>query len=587
MAPSRRPMPSSSIRALDPPGPVGLVVAIAAVALVLRFVFLGQRVAHWDEARVAYWTLHYLQTGDFHYRYIIHGPFVQIVGRPVFAVFGATDVAARAIVALVGGLLPMAALLFREHLRPDEVVVAALLLAVNPLLLYYSRFYRSSVLVAAFMLTAFGLFVRAYDTHRVRYVHAGVVLVALGFAAKENAVVYLLVWLGAGVLVVDHALFRPHDASTGLDRLAAGWERVRPARGAWRGSGLRVSGHALVAAGLFALVIVFFYAPRSGSPAGLGLWQAVTQPSRMPALLDHMAADISSGYDYWFGGAAEPGCFQSNLIDSYACFLRRSLRVLAGYGVVAVLFGVGGFLYERYAAGRPRTLVLFAAYWGFASLLGYPLGMDIFGPWVLVNVVVPLAIPAAVGIVAVYRSGRQALASDDRVDTVLVAVVLLLAVGQVATAGLTGVYLNPQGPDNDLVQYAQPAGDFREELRQLEVQGEDGSGPRVLVYGAWLVDGQTEAVRQPPCVDWFNALPLPWYFAANDVRVVCAANQTQLERRLDPEPAVVIARANETATLSPYLEEYTATTYDFRASVDPRPPRITFFVRTDPEGPTG
>lgn len=566
------------------------VIGITLFALVLRFVFLGDRIAHWDEARVAYWTLDYLQTGEFHYRYIIHGPFVQIVNRPVFAVFGANDFTARAIVALIGGLLPLTALLFREHLRDVEIIGLAGLLAANPILLYYSRFFRSSVVVAAFMFTAFGLFVRAYDTRQARYVHAGVVFVALGFTAKENAAIYLLVWLGAVVLLIDHELFRPNSSTTGFQRIDAMVSRFIETRSSWRSWVRHYGAHAFLGVVLFTLVIVFFYAPRTSDPTGLGLWQAVRHPGRFPGVINAMIADITEGYTYWFAGASDPGCQKTNVIDGYLCFLGLSFQVLAGFGAVVVTFGVVGFIVERYRAHKPRNLVMFASYWGFVSLVGYPLGADIFGAWFLVNVIVPLAIPAAVALGLVYRWGQDAWEDDDEISAGLAGLVLVLVIGQIGMAGVTGVYINSQDPGNGLVQFAQPAGDFRPELREIERLSGTTSGPDVVLYGEWLVDGDTQAVRSPACAKWFNALPLPWYIAANDWTVECATNQSQLDQQLDRNPSAVITRANSTSDLPPTLggteplEGYTAVTYEFRASEPPQqlPPKITFYLRTTP-----
>jgi uncharacterized protein (TIGR03663 family) len=556
------------------------VAGIAVVALALRFAFLGARVAHWDEGRVAYWTYHYLQTGDLHYRFIVHGPFIQVVNRHLFGLLGANDAASRAVVALVGGLLPTTALLLREHLGRTEVVVLALLLAANPILLYYSRFSRSSLLVAAFMFAAFGLIVRALDTRRPRYVHAGVVLVALGFTAKENAAVYLLVWLGASVLLVDHELFRPHSETTGFERIDAAVGRVLERGESMRATGLRYLGHGALAGGLFAAVIVLFYAPRTGDPTGVGLWQAMGQPGRFPAVIDRMVADIVEGYSYWFGGARDAGCNQSNVIDSYLCFLGQSLQVMAGYGAVVGSFGVVGFVVERYRAARPRNLVMFASYWGFASLLGYPLGADIFGAWFLVNVVVPLAIPAAVALGLVYGWGREALADDDQVSAGLAGLVLLLVVLQVGTAGLSGVYLAPQDPNNDLVQYAQPTDDFRPQLRAARAAS-TGDAPDVILYGDWLVDGDETAARAPACADWFNALPLPWYFQSMELSVDCATDRTELDRQLAGRPPLVISRANRADSLAEPPAGHTATTVAVRAAVEPRPPELTFYLRSD------
>ena len=564
------------------------VLAIVLVALVLRFVLLGERIAHWDEGRVAWWTLEYLRTGEFHYRFIIHGPFVQIVNRPVFALLGPSDFASRIVVALIGGLLPATALLFREHLRDAEVVVLAGLLAANPILLYYSRFFRSSVPVAAFMFLAFGLFVRAYDTRRPRYVHAGVAFVALGFTAKENAAIYLLVWAGALALLVDHELFVPRAAETGLDRLRALRDRLVARREGWRPAARRGGGHALLAAAIFALVIVFFYAPRTSDPAGVGLWQAVAHPGRFPALFDAMAADILEGYRYWFGGATDPGCNKSNVIDGYLCFLGRSLVVLASYGAVVVPFAVFGFLAERYAAAKPRNLVTFTSYWGFVSLVGYPLGADIFGAWFLVNVIVPLAVPASVGLGIVVRWGREALAANDDVSAGIAGVFAALVVLQLAAAGASGVYLNPQDPDNSLVQFAQPAGEFRAELRAIEGAADANGGPDVVLYGDWLVDGDETAVRHPACADWFNALPLPWYFSAHEWDVTCASNESELARILAEErPTAVITRAEgptevpDTLGGSDAFAGYTGRTYALRASVNPPPPEVTIYLRDD------
>lgn len=200
------------------------VVAIVVLALLARLLALGGRVAHYDEARVAWWTLDQMRTGRFQYRHIIHGPFLQHVNTHVFSLLGPSDFAARLVPALVGGLLPLSALLFRAHLRGSEVVALALLLAFDPILLYNSRFSRSTVLVAAFMFVVFGLFVRALDARDVRYAHAGVVFAALGFTTKENAVVYVLVWVGATALLVDHRLFSLHAGESGLNRVRA----IRP-----------------------------------------------------------------------------------------------------------------------------------------------------------------------------------------------------------------------------------------------------------------------------------------------------------------------------------------------------------------------
>ncbi|MFC6794536.1 flippase activity-associated protein Agl23 [Halobaculum halobium] len=132
------------------------VAAVVALALVARFAFLGVRPFHWSEGRVGYWTLRYLETGVYSYRPAAGGPVVYLSTRWAIALLGSSDAAARSAVALAGGLLPAAALLFRGPLRDDETVALSALLAGSPLLVYYSRFLRGDVLAAAFGLVVVG-----------------------------------------------------------------------------------------------------------------------------------------------------------------------------------------------------------------------------------------------------------------------------------------------------------------------------------------------------------------------------------------------------------------------------------------------
>jgi uncharacterized protein (TIGR03663 family) len=76
------------------------------------------------------------------------------------------------------------------------VIALALFFASDPILVYYSRFMRNDVLLAAFAVAGVGLFVRLIDTGRRRYLYAGVAAFALAFTTKENAVVYVVTLAG-------------------------------------------------------------------------------------------------------------------------------------------------------------------------------------------------------------------------------------------------------------------------------------------------------------------------------------------------------------------------------------------------------
>jgi uncharacterized protein (TIGR03663 family) len=551
------------------------VLAVALVALALRVVLLGGRVAHFDEGRVAWWTVHFLESGQFEYRYIIHGPLVQHVNKVLFGVFGASDAVMRLFIALVGAALPLSALLFREHLDEEEVLGVAAFLAVNPVLVYYSRFFRSTLLVAAFAFVAFGLLVRAMDERDLWYAQAAVVFVALAFAAKENAAVYLLCWLGASALILDHFLFRTGAEASGIDRLAEHIPDTEQLR-ARREDLPRYLGHLGLAAVLFVGVSLYFYAPRSPTPGAVGFWDAVTNPARFPALFDRTLADVVEGYEYWFGGSTDPGCRKDNVIDGYLCFLGRSLESLGQYALPLMALSVFGFLGERWGRPDTRWLVMFAGYWGFVSVLGYPLGTDIYGAWIMVNALVPLTIPAGVGLATLVRWTRESLHADA-VRFGIAAFVVFLVVGQVSVALATGVYMNPTGDDNTLVQYAQPADDFRPAFEALEGRAGTHDGVDVLFVGSPYVRENARAGGiEPRCTSISQTLPLQWYVAMHDATGDCARSTERARTVIEQDnPIVVVAPVRDQDALAPMLEGYGFENHRLRT----RGAEATFFYR--------
>jgi predicted membrane-bound mannosyltransferase len=307
-------------------------------------------------------------------------------------------------------------------------------------------------------------------------------------------------------------------------------------------------------------------------------------------VVDATAADIQNGLAYWFGGTTEPGCHKESVVTAYGCFLGRFLRTLALAAGPLSVFAVGGFLLERYAAVKSRPLVLFAAYWGFVSVVGYPLGTDIYGAWITVNALVPLSIPAAVGLGFVVRRGRVALAAGDRMRAGVVAVTLLLVAGQVGVTAATTVYQEPQSAENPLVQYAQPTDEFRPAFDHLESAAGAGSGgPDVVFYGDTFVAEDKDSPIPPPCTDLGKALPVQWYVAragsdgdsggvSTDLTATCAADSAALASLLDEGdgPALVVSTVDDAEPVRPLLEGYETRTVELRA-----PGRETvFFVQS-------
>ena len=602
---------------------VALVVAVALAGLVLRLLLLGDRITHWDEARVGYWIDYYAETGSFAYRRIIHGPFVQHVNHWLFPVLGTNDFTMRLPVALISATLPLSALFFREHLRKVELVAMALFLAVNPVVLYYSRFMRSDLLVATFMFVALGTLVRFYDTRRWRYVYAAAALIACGFASKENAILYVLTWLGALGLLADQALYRPRNYRSGYHLLAT---KVRAVSGRVRGGAATAANggtaeegpdwlarggvvvlHLVGVAAVFLALSLFFYAPRGAGEAGLQypptttdqvmFWQAVADPTQLPTLVTETWEHVRVEYGEWFGQAGESG--EESIVSTYVEYLGRFVRVMGLKAAPMTVLAVFGFAYERYGRSKTRNLVMLAGYCGFVSVLGYPLGTDIFGAWLVVHALVPLSIPAAVGLACLVDWGRTAFVADDAVGLATAAVALLLLGGVTAGVVTNSVYLNDQSDDNYLVQYAQPGDSPRAELEAIDRVARDDSraGPDVLLFygeeGDRYSDGDALVERDPAqwnqshysyhpvCSKWFNALPLPWYVASSDADADCARSPGNVTERLDDSPpAVIVTVAGDGTTPESALSAaYSSETYEMRTYGT----RTTFWVHESVE----
>ena len=530
------------------------VAAVTVLGFLARLAFLGARPFHWDEARVGYWTLRFLRTGAFEYRPVAGGPLLYVVDRHLFALLGVSDAVARLPVVVLGGLLPAAALLFRGRLRDDETAVLAVVLAANPLLLYYSRFLRGDVPLAAFSLVAVGCAVRAYDAGSWRALYAAAAAAALMWAASGFAPAYLACWAVAAVLVFDHrALLGRRLASDELDGVRA---RLR----AWRVPIAR-------AYVVWFAVVVFFFAPRAGDTGGPGLWDFAGFPAAVErAVFGAPLAFFQMRVVGRYWNASHPLLpFVSDLV-SLLLAAALPLLVLAGYALV----------HDRYGPGGPRPVVAFHAYWGLAAVAVFPVVAELAAPWVGVHVVTPLAVPAAVGGASLLRGARAATRRNDAATTAAAALVVLALVAQVGTVAASEVY-GPADADGRLAQYAQPADDLDPFYRNVSRAASDGRGGDesvdVLYYGERFYLADDGVADAPPVPDaWGNRLPLPWY-------VERAGAETDSVRNLSGDagdlPPVVVADPAHRGRLVDRLPGYEAATY--RLALSNR--RVVVFVR--------
>ncbi|WP_158057419.1 flippase activity-associated protein Agl23 [Halorussus halophilus] len=542
------------------------VVAVTLVALSLRLFALGTRVFHWDEARVGYWILRYAENGIWEYHASIHGPFLYHVNKYLFQLFGASDFLARLPVAIVSGLLPLTAWLFRERLDRAEMLTVGLFFALNPLLLYYSRFMRNDVLLAAFMVYALAFYVRLFDTHKPRYLYAGTLMLALAFTTKENVLVYVVTWLGAAVLLLEHRLLLVGGEDDRVALLRKWGSDLWHARRWWL--------HLALGLAFFFAVVIFFYAPRARGVPGPGLWKAFTNPGMFPAVVEE--ATVGS----WEKFASKWGeGNQNSFLGTFKALWKPTQQGALPLLVLALV----GFFVDRYDGPRPRDLVAFTFYWGFVSLVGYPVIVENPFPWEPIHAVVPLVIPAGVGLAVFVRWAAQAIGDSDGVSATLATLLVLLVVGQMAATAVTTSFVHPQDEYlddgqtdvNTLVQYGQPADGIRPTLELVGEVARQNDGTDVLYYGSdFYVADESDNDRWAAGGGWYNRLPIPWYTEHADAVVESAADPSQLSGDVPP---VVIARASDSHVLDRRLSNYRA--YEHELTIHGS--RTVFYVHED------
>lgn len=567
------------------------LLGLSVLSLLLRLFGLGGRIFHWDEGRVGYWILRYHETGEFAYRPIIHGPFIQHVDALLFHVVPATDFWARFPVAVVTAALPLTAWLLRRHLDGRETVALGLLLTVQPLLLYYSRFMRSDPLVGAFAFASFALLVRAYDTRRLAPAFAAAASMALAFASKENALLYVLCFGGAAAVCYDHRLVR---GATGLEAKSKPSlaERVRADLAATRNHLAERSGtvpYLLWAAGVlaglvatFLAITVVMYAPRPEA------WNALSSLSGLIDVTLTATVDTAKQLtDVWLerdGGDR-----------SYLAFFHDILETLAFGAPVLLGLALAGYLTDGYGVAgtepRRRALVSFTLYWAAASVIGYPIATDIQAPWAAYHIVLPLTVPAAVGAASLVdivergiTTGDETLSealrgiadegapSADLTVPVLVAA-LLLTSGAVGVVGLNVDYWNSSAEeDKQVLQWAQPSNDLQPAMADVEAIAAENEGTDVLFYGTSVGGGvqfhvaDESSLDQPPPggPSWHSRLPLPWYLERAGANVTSTAPDTPPAEALAGAPPVVIAHDDARGEIEAELDGYEARQYAFK-----------------------
>lgn len=179
-----------------------LMVAYAVIfiiAILTRFVGLGDRVMSHDESLHTYYSYLLFRDGNFTHTPLMHGPILFHATAFSYFLFGDNDFTARIYPAVLGVLMVMFPLLFQRWLGRKGALLASIMILISPMLLYHHRYIREDTpSIFATLVMVYCIFMYVDGPLRLRrrarwlYIFAGAMLWSL--ASKEVAFMYIAIF---------------------------------------------------------------------------------------------------------------------------------------------------------------------------------------------------------------------------------------------------------------------------------------------------------------------------------------------------------------------------------------------------------
>ena len=569
-------MPTPGLRR---PGALWLIVlAIAGGALALRLFELGVRAMHHDESLHATFAWYFAEGRGYEHNPLMHGPVLFNALAAFFVVAGDSEVTARLPFAIAGALLVLTPLLLRRWLGNSGTVAVALLIAISPVLLYYSRFARNDVLAALWTVLLIAAVWRYREEGRERWLVLAAAVLALSFATKETAYLVaalLLLYLNAGLT----AALLDQRGLRGDDRLrvavvlfpvawllAALWWPLAPLRRriGWRtlpregdllvlvgtlaapflvaalqipfsaleSSELRHLETAIIVLALVASAVVgLLWSPRRWLPlAGLAALLTIPLFTTWFTNVDGFQSGFWGQLDYWLD---QQDVRRGNQPDFYY------LMMLPIYEFLTLIPALAGGVWLLLRGDRLTRLL---AWWFVATLVSLSFAGEKM-PWLTVHLAVPLAFIAgrALGVLLpdVLRRLRSESASAwswGGAGIAVAAGVLLLGLS-LRTAGEVS-FGHPDTPIEPLI-YTQTAPDIPLLAREIED------------FVA------TQPAPTPVIVDTTASLTWPWAWYLRDLPDVRYLDPSWIVSSEGvPEGAVLISASSTLGPDSPLREQF-------------------------------
>ena len=350
-----------------------LILAVTIVAIVLRLPRLDRRPMHGDEAVHAVKFGSLLEKG--HYRYNpdeYHGPTLNyftlipawLSGTDKFK--DLTEFTLRIVPVVFGVLLVLLLLLMVDGLGGPVASVAAVLTAISPALVFYSRYYIHEMLLVCF---TFGIITCGYryaQTKNIKWALLTGIFLGLCHATKETCIIAFASMLLAVLLTL--MMHRRRDArSLNIKTI------VKPA-------------HAVAALVTAATVSALFYSSFLTNPAGI--------------------LDSVRSYTAYFSRASQ------NNLHLHPWYYYLKMLVYSKYAdgpvwseAVIVLLAVVGFIVamkRKTISAVNSHLLTFIAFYTLIMTVLYSV-IPYKTPWCLLGLLHGMILLAAVGVVALVK----------------------------------------------------------------------------------------------------------------------------------------------------------------------------------------
>src|SRR5450432_268132 len=170
-------------------------IGLFVVAVLSRFVNLGDRVMSHDESLHTNYSFGLYNTGRFEHTPLMHGPLLFHMTALMYFLFGASDFSARLYPAILGVILIfLPRLLFSRWLGKFGSAIASVGLLISPMVLFHNRYIREdtpSIFFTILMIYAIFAYLDGVKPRQFRWLILLCAGMVLSLASKEVAFMYV------------------------------------------------------------------------------------------------------------------------------------------------------------------------------------------------------------------------------------------------------------------------------------------------------------------------------------------------------------------------------------------------------------